>query len=220
MSTRRLTRTEASKTLTCLEVLEQGILSDFKLVCSGCDYYRNNISLNLMAQKKPRPQLSKFWQCCTPHNYGELLQSTPYQPKKLSKYNVLLTSDRSGNKRTCISSPATAADSFCSPTDPSLAAILRTDRNGLLADRSIAIIQREVALAEQNKICKERDRMFEKYNAAKKELEEVKLELAATVLQQDRYSSENSVKLLLLSGTELLLRLLLFLRKGTMLWIS
>lgn len=69
-------------------------------------------------------------------------------------------------------------------------------------------------------ICKERDRMFEKYNAAKKELEEVKLELAATVLQQDRYSSENSVKLLLLSGTELLLRLLLFLRKGTMLWIS
>jgi hypothetical protein len=62
--------------------------------------------------------------------------------------------------------------------------------------------------------------MFEKYNAAKKELEEVKLELAATVLQQDRYSSENSVKLLLLSGTELLLRLLLFLRKGTMLWIS
>jgi hypothetical protein len=57
------------------------------------------------------------------------------------------------------------------------------DRNGLLSERSIAVIEWEVALAEQNKISNEHDCMLEKYSAAVKELKKVKLELAATVLQ-------------------------------------
>jgi chromosome segregation ATPase len=69
-----------------------------------------------------------------------------------TKYNSLLTSDRSGNKRTCISSPATAADSSFSPIAQSSAAIRQLDRNSLLANRSITIIEREVVLAEQNRL--------------------------------------------------------------------
>jgi hypothetical protein len=59
MSNHQVTRTKASKTMTCLEVIEQGLLLDFRL-CSGCDYYKNNIALNGLAQKKPHSQLSKY----------------------------------------------------------------------------------------------------------------------------------------------------------------
>jgi hypothetical protein len=53
MSNRRVNCTEASKTFTCLEVTEQGLLSDFKL-CSGCD------ALNGLAQKKHHSHISKY----------------------------------------------------------------------------------------------------------------------------------------------------------------
>jgi hypothetical protein len=72
MSDWQVTQTEASKTLTCLEVNEQGLFLDFKL-CSGCDHYKNNIALNGLAQKKSWSQLSKYWRCCTPHSYGSLI---------------------------------------------------------------------------------------------------------------------------------------------------
>jgi hypothetical protein len=72
MSNRRVTHTEASKTLTCLEVTEQGLLSDFKL-CSGCDNYKNNVAQHGLAQKKPPSHLSKYCQCTTPHNNGRKL---------------------------------------------------------------------------------------------------------------------------------------------------
>jgi hypothetical protein len=41
--------------------------------------------------KKERAQLSRYWQCTSVHNFGELASSvsskTPYWPVKLSKYN-------------------------------------------------------------------------------------------------------------------------------------
>jgi hypothetical protein len=63
-----------------------------------------------------------------------------------------MTSNRSGNKRARIPSPAAAADSSFSPIAQSSAAIQQLDSNGLLANRSIAIIEREVVLAEQNRL--------------------------------------------------------------------
>jgi len=85
----RLTRTQRSRLLTCLEAIDEGY--SFVSRCSGCDYYIANRPLNAIAMKKERAQLSQYWQCTSVHNFGELASSvsskTLYWPVKLSKYN-------------------------------------------------------------------------------------------------------------------------------------
>jgi hypothetical protein len=202
MFNRRVTRTEASRTVTCLEVSEQGLLPNLKL-CSGCDYYRNNIALNAMAQKKPRPLLSQYWQCTTPHKYGEVVSardlSTPYQPVKLTKYNSLQVVTRGsgdvvpspGNKRVRLFSPRDGDTNDRS--NVTVQAMGGMDINAVLTGRNIAMIERDVARAEQNKLCRERDRLSDQLAAAVSDLARVKLELANAVLQRDRYQTERDV---------------------------
>jgi hypothetical protein len=96
MSNRRLTRTESSKRLTCLEAIDAGF--NFISQCSGCDYYVANLPLNALAKKKPRSQLSRYWQCTKAHIYGELSSAsqtkTPYQPIQVTRYNSLIVTSR------------------------------------------------------------------------------------------------------------------------------
>ncbi len=93
-----LTRTESARVLTCIEAFDASF--EFMARCSGCDYYCNNRVLNALALKKPRSKLS-YWQCCKPHNLGELSSSadlkTLYQPTPTTRYNRFCTSDRSCN---------------------------------------------------------------------------------------------------------------------------
>ncbi len=208
MSNRRVTHTKASKSLMCLEVIEQGLLSDFRL-CSGCDYYKNNIALNGLAQKKPCSQLSKYWQCTTPHNNGSLTQAkdtlTPYQPVKLTKYNSLFVAEKnscsvqSGNKRVRLFSPASGESSGSIPQHSGFDRG-GSDRNALFASRSIAVIECNVANAAQANMSKEHGRILCEYNTVAGELEGVKLELAAAVsncdlclAERDRLLSERDI---------------------------
>jgi hypothetical protein len=52
----RLTRTQRSRLLTCLEAIDEGY--SFVSRCKGCDYYIANRHLNAIAMKKERAQLS------------------------------------------------------------------------------------------------------------------------------------------------------------------
>jgi hypothetical protein len=170
-------------------------LSDFRL-CSGCDYYKNNVALNGLA----RSQLSKYWQCTTPHNNGSLIQAkdtlTPYQPVKLTKYNSLFIAKKnscsvqSGNKWVCLFSPASGESSGSIPQHSGFDQG-GSDRNALFASRSIAVIERNVAVAAQAKMSKEHDRILCEYNTVAGELERVKLELAVAVCNRDLCLAEH-----------------------------
>ncbi len=114
---KRVTRVGANRTLTCLEAIEQGF--QFIKSCSGCDYYSMNHKINLIAMKKPRSELSRYWQCSTPHKYGELTTSsemkTPYWPPFESKYSILVGSDWGANasspKRVRLFTPSSSGNS-------------------------------------------------------------------------------------------------------------
>jgi hypothetical protein len=206
MFSRRLTRAEAGRTLTCLEVSELGLLAGFK-VCSGCDYYRNNIALNAMAQKKPRSMLSSYWQCTTPHSYGEVVESssmsTPYQPVKLTKYNSLQVVSRgtgdvehSSYKRVRLFSPqGVSTDDVSDGTQQvtTVAPVRGFDRNAVLRGHNVAVVERDVARAELKKIARERDRVSEQLNVTVKELAGIKSELANAVLKRNQYLSERDI---------------------------
>ena len=81
--------------MTCLEAGEEGF--SFVKLCSGCDYYLQNRPLNAIAMKKCRSSLSKYWQCTTPHSFGQLTSSDPYPAVKRNKYNSYLLIDRGSN---------------------------------------------------------------------------------------------------------------------------
>ena len=57
-------------------------------------------------------------------------------------------------------------DSSSSPIAQNSAAIQELDRNGLLAYRSIAIIEREVALVEQNRLRQKMEEAAQKLSSA------------------------------------------------------
>lgn len=202
-----MTRTDSSRILTCLEVCEQGLVADIKL-CSGCDYYKNNVALNAMAQKKPRSQLSRYWQCTTLHNFGVVMEAvqleTPYErDRKITKYNSLnVVSKVSGdvppsrNKRVRLFSPGDASDS--SGGEASLrvrnenAPPRPSDRNALLTQRSLAIVGRDVAVAQHEKLSREHGRTLEQLNVAVKEQERLTMELSVAIVQRNQYLVERN----------------------------
>jgi hypothetical protein len=120
MGNRRVTRLGAIRTLMCLEAVEEGY--SFVKRCTGCDYYLQNHQLNAIAIKKRHSDLSKYWQCTTPHTYSQLTSSdmnAPYQTVKPTKYYSYLVSDwRSNNdkstmKRVRLFSPP-SSENLCS----------------------------------------------------------------------------------------------------------
>ena len=109
----RLTWTQRSWLLTCLEAIDEGY--SFVSRCSGCDCYIANCPLNAIAMKKERAQLSWYWQCTSVHNFGDLASlassRTPYRPVKQSKYNcasMSCTFAASSVKRARLFSPTIA----------------------------------------------------------------------------------------------------------------
>jgi hypothetical protein len=66
-----------------------------------------------------------------------------------------------------------------------------SDRNALFASCSIAVIERDVAVAAQAKMSKEHDRILCEYNTVAGELERVKLELAVAVCNRDLCLAEH-----------------------------
>jgi hypothetical protein len=127
---------------------------------------KNIIALNGLAQKKPCSQLSEYWQCTTLHKCGSVMQAketlTVYQPVKLTKYNSLHVFEKkkfnapsSTNRLHHLFSPASVETSSCSiPQDPGFKP-RETDNNAHFASCSIAVIERDVAVAAQNKISKD-----------------------------------------------------------------
>lgn len=183
----------ANKTLTCLEALEQGF--SFVKTCSGCDYYSMNHKINLIAMKKPRSELSRYWQCCAPHKYGELTSSyamkTPYRPPNDSKYNVLVASDRgvnpSSTKRVRLFTPSSSGN----------------DRDEIMPNRALesyllgaekerAVAECAVAKAERDKAVVERDSAIEARDAAKAERDMAIREMHEAIAARDRAFTESN----------------------------
>jgi hypothetical protein len=91
---------------------------------------------------------------------------------------------QSGNKWVCLFSPASGESSGSIPQHSGFDQG-GSDRNALFASRSIAVIERDVAVAAQAKMSKEHDQILCEYNTVAGELESVKLELAAAVCNHD-----------------------------------
>jgi len=160
-----------------------------------------------MAQKKPRSMLSSYWQCTTPHSYGEVVESssmsTPYQPVKLTKYNSLQVVSRgtgdvehSSYKRVRLFSPqGVSTDDVSDGTQQvtTVAPVRGFDRNAVLRGHNVAVVERDVARAELKKIARESDRVSEQLNVTVKELAGIKSKLANAVLQRNQYLSERDI---------------------------
>jgi hypothetical protein len=152
MSNRRVTRLGAVRTLTCLEAGEEGF--SFVKLCSGCDYYLQNRPLNAIAMKKCRSSLSKYWQCTTPHSFGQLTSSDPYPAVKRNKYNSYLLIDRGSNNGGQSSSKKVRIDSACQQPNQCVLDQLPIQRPRVITfkEYSKALSEKDSALAERDHI--------------------------------------------------------------------
>jgi hypothetical protein len=172
MSNRRVTTTEASRTLTCIEASSQGFL--FVSLCSGCDYYMKNHRINAIARKKPCSELSKYWQCTIPHNFGELTRSaemkTPYQRIQPSKYNSYIVAAR-GRERNDVSSTKRVRLFSPLPTTDNLESSVLSNHIQDISDRAApnATLGRYIAESNFEKAIRERDQAIAERDQAKAE---------------------------------------------------
>jgi hypothetical protein len=188
MSNRRLTRTESSRRLTCLEAIDAGF--NFGSQCNGCDYYVANRPLNSLAMKKPRSQLSRYWQCTKAHIYGELSSTSqtnmPYQPVQVTRYNSLLVSSReasidemSSTKRVRLFSPMPTRNS----SDISASGAQTPAMEKYLLESLL-----EKSVRECNQATTERNEAIAECNAALAKAEESRAELNRAAELHDQAS--------------------------------
>ncbi len=189
MSNRRVTRLGAVRTLTCLEAGEEGF--SFVKLCSGCDYYLQNRPLNAIAMKKCRSSLSKYWQCTTPHSFGQLTSSDPYPAVKRNKYNSYLLIDRGSNNGGQSSSKKVRIDSACQQPNPCVLDQLPIQRPRVITfkEYSKALSEKDSALAERDHIAaKVTDISAEsarQHEQAQKEASLAKEYIATLIIERD-----------------------------------
>jgi hypothetical protein len=199
----RITRKQSSRSLTCLEAVEEGF--PFVLRCSGCDYYVNNRPLNAIAMKKERHELSRFWQCTKLHNYGELSAAlrdkTPYQPVKPSRYNCVSMIDAgvgSSAKRVRLFSPPPMESEaiLTPPTLPAaVAAVPVENTSGTSGQNPVMEMYKlkldfEKAVRDYRKAILERDSALEEVAAVKSQLIEAKRSQDAAVADKEKALSD------------------------------
>jgi len=189
MSNRRVTRLGAVRTLTCLEAGEEGF--SFVKLCSGCDYYLQNRPLNAIAMKKCRSSLSKYWQCTTPHSFGQLTSSDPYPAVKRNKYNSYLVIDRGSNNGGQSSSKKVRIDSACQQPNQCVLDQLPIQRPRVITfeEYSKALSEKDSALAERDHIAaKVTDISAEsarQHEQAQKEASLAKEYIATLIIERD-----------------------------------
>jgi FtsZ-binding cell division protein ZapB len=201
----RRNRSDANRTVTCLEALELGY--DFVKTCARCDFYTQNKALNGKALTLPRNQLSKAWQCSAVHNVGELFhsqcQGLPYRAATISKSSHFICSDRqvSNNKRPrCgrsppqevnprpeFDTPITAAATSIVPGLPIATPTSDSNRINGISLASLELLREECARlrSELNDAMRERDVMLEENRQLEAKCNQAVLDRDAFSLQCD-----------------------------------
>lgn len=187
MSNRRLTRTESSRILTCIEAIDAGF--GFVSSCSGCDYYTANRPLNSIAMKKPRSQLSRYWQCTKTHVYGQLSSAsqtnTPYQPVQRTKYNSLIATSLEGSNSNEMSSTKRVRLFSPTPTPTSSETIPASGAENPVIEKYLLESRCEKALRDCNEAIIKLDKAVLERESAVAKAEEATVELNRVVAVHD-----------------------------------
>jgi hypothetical protein len=188
--------------VSCLEASEMGY--DFVKICSRCDYYLQNRSLNNKALTLPQSQLSKLWQCTSLHKVGDLFHSqyhmTPYQPVIAKKSNAFICSDRasrssSASKRVRLFESSTPKGNEDNEipcfSEKSLEKKKQQQQHDsmaitmAIAERNMAFSDRDKAVAEKDKAVSERDFAFLERDKAYSKADAVKVECYKAIVDRD-----------------------------------
>jgi hypothetical protein len=140
----------------------------------------------------PRDQLSKLWQCSTPHNNGDLFHSqcrgTPYQPILPKKSTNYICSDRASTSKRfrSLRSPPTEIPHCPILETPSIVQVANSVVTPLLPMQLTALeSQRDLARVERDLSRRERDRLLNQQLAVIQEKDRAILERNQAIIERD-----------------------------------
>ncbi len=159
-----------------------------------------NHKINLIAMIKPRSELSRYWQCSTPHKYGEFTTSsemkTPYRPPFESKYSILVGSDWGANasspKRVRLFTPSSSGNNSVAsmPNHALQNYLVGAERDRAVSESDRAKVERDKAVAERDRAIEERDKAVAECDRAIEERDKAVAERDRAIEERDKAVAE------------------------------